>query len=122
MNQYLDGTNTCGLSHGGNTNLDEEDPKKRPKWWHNTVGYVRVGEMIKGQSLGGKSKHKPSIVNFTLMANVQEIYEPWLFEETKGRLEWEKPMATEHESSMNNKTWDITTLPLGKKPIGCKWE
>jgi hypothetical protein len=39
---------TGGPSHGGNTDLDEEDPKKRPKWWHNTIGDVRIGEMIEG--------------------------------------------------------------------------
>ena len=26
-------TDTSSPSHGGNTDLDEEDPKKRPKWW-----------------------------------------------------------------------------------------
>jgi hypothetical protein len=55
------------------------------------------------------------------MDNVQEIYEPRLFEEEKGRLEWENVMETEHESLMKNQSWDLTTLPLGKKSIGCKW-
>jgi hypothetical protein len=55
------------------------------------------------------------------MANVKEIYEPQLFEDTKGRLEWENAMETKHESLMKNQTWDLTTLPLEKKPIGCKW-
>jgi hypothetical protein len=31
-----------GPSHGGNTDLDEEDPKKRPEWWHNTIVDIRV--------------------------------------------------------------------------------
>jgi hypothetical protein len=31
-----------------------------------------------------------------------------LFEEAKGRPEWEKAMATEHESLMKNQTWDLT--------------
>jgi hypothetical protein len=30
-------------------------------------------------------------------------------------------MATEHEILMKNKTWDLTPLPLGNKPIGYKW-
>jgi hypothetical protein len=37
------------------------------------------------------------------------------------RLEWEKIMSTEHESLMKNQTWDLTTLPPGKKSIGRKW-
>jgi hypothetical protein len=30
-------------------------------------------------------------------------------------------MEAEHESLMKNQTWDLTALPSGKKPIGCKW-
>jgi hypothetical protein len=30
-------------------------------------------------------------------------------------------MDVEHESLMKNQTWDLTALPSGKKPIGCKW-
>jgi hypothetical protein len=44
-----------------------------------------------------------------------------LFEEVKGRHDWEKAMAIKHESLMKNQIWDLTTLPPGKKPIGCKW-
>jgi hypothetical protein len=55
------------------------------------------------------------------MANVQEIYEPQLFEEAKGRPEWEKAMPVKHESLIKNQTWDLIALPSGKKPIDCKW-
>jgi hypothetical protein len=55
------------------------------------------------------------------MANIQEIYEPQVFKEAKGRPEWEKAMEVEHEILMKNQTWDLTALPSGKKPIGCKW-
>lgn len=120
-NQHLDDTDIGGPSHGEHTDLDEEDSKRRPKGWHNTIGDVQIGEMIEGLSSRGKSKQKPNTVKFALLANVQEIYEPQHFEEVKGRLEWEKAMAYEHESLMENQTWDFTTIPLGKKPIGCKW-
>jgi len=111
-NQHLDGTDTAE---------DDKNPKKRPKWWHNTIGDEHISEMIEGRSSRGKSKQKPNTGNFSLMANVQEIYEPWLFEAAKGRPEWEKAMAIEHESLMKNQTSDLTALPLGKKCIGCKW-
>jgi hypothetical protein len=55
------------------------------------------------------------------MDNIQEIYEPQVFKEAKGRHEWEKPMEAEHESLMKKQTWDLKALPLGKKPIGYKW-
>lgn len=94
---------------------------RRPKWWNNIIGDVRIGEMIKGRSSRGKSIQQPSMVNFAPMANLQEIYEPQHFEEAKGRPRWEKAMASEHESLMKNQTWDLTSFPPGKKPIGCKW-
>jgi transposase InsO family protein len=62
-------------SHGGNTDFAARD-SKRPKWWHNTIGDVRIGEMIEGRSSQGKSKQQTGTVNFALMANIQEIYEP----------------------------------------------
>ena len=30
-------------------------------------------------------------------------------------------MVTEHDAHVENGTWDVTTLPLGKKLIGCTW-
>jgi hypothetical protein len=42
-------------SHGSNIDLAAKD-SKRPKWWHNTIGDVRIGEMIEGRSSRGKSK------------------------------------------------------------------
>lgn len=43
----IDDTNTCSPIHGANTDLDE-DPKKRSKWWPNTICDVQLGEMIEG--------------------------------------------------------------------------
>jgi hypothetical protein len=39
----------------------------------------------------------------------------------KGDLNGRRPWQSKHESLMKNQTWDLTTLPPGKKPIGCKW-
>jgi hypothetical protein len=61
------------------------------------------------------------MIKFSLMANVQEVYEPQVFEEEKGRPKWEKAMVIEHESLMKNETWDLITRPLRKKWIGCNW-
>jgi hypothetical protein len=67
----------------------------------------------RGMIIERKEKKKPNTINFSLMPNVREIYKPYLFEEAKGRLEWEKTMVAEHESLMKNHTWDLTTLSLG---------
>jgi hypothetical protein len=44
-----------------------------------------------------------------------------MFEEEKGKTESKKAMTTKDESIMKNQIWDLTNLPPGKKPIGCKW-
>jgi hypothetical protein len=69
-------SNDTNHSDDKDTSEDDENPKKRPKWWHNTIGDVQISEMIEGRSSRGKRKHKPNTINFALMANVQEIYEP----------------------------------------------
>jgi hypothetical protein len=77
--------------------------------------------MIEGRSSRGKRKDTTNTIKFSLMANIQEIYEPPIFEKAQGRSKWEKAMETEHESLMKTQTWDLTPLPSGKKPIGHKW-
>ena len=34
---------------------------------------------------------------------------------------WKEAINTEMESIMQNQTWVLVDLPLGSKPIGCKW-
>lgn len=34
---------------------------------------------------------------------------------------WKDAMDEEYQSLMENNTWEITTLPPGKRPIPCKW-
>jgi hypothetical protein len=117
------------LKRGGGDSKHEESsmpvisyiPRRDPSGGTTPLEMFRIGEMIKGRSSRGKRKQTTNIVNFALMANIQEIYEPQMFEEAQGRPEWEKAMAVEHESLMKNQTWDLTPLPSGKKPIGCKW-
>ena len=55
------------------------------------------------------------------MVNVQEVFEPQVFDEAKGRPGWEKAMTTRHEILMKNQTWNLIALPPRKKSIGCKW-
>ena len=34
---------------------------------------------------------------------------------------WKEAIKTETDSLNQNKTWILVDLPLGTKPIGCKW-
>ena len=35
--------------------------------------------------------------------------------------EWVKALKEEMNALKKNNTWEVVTLPMGKKPIGCKW-
>lgn len=35
--------------------------------------------------------------------------------------EWRNAMRVEMEALEKNKTWELLSLPEGKKPVGCKW-
>lgn len=37
------------------------------------------------------------------------------------RVHWEKAMKDEISSLIENRTWDIVPLPIGKNVIGCRW-
>nr|KAJ0222838.1 hypothetical protein LSAT_V11C200051890 [Lactuca sativa] len=47
--------------------------------------------------------------------------EPSSFEVAKSSVEWVKAMKSELSAIEKNKTWELVTLPQGRKPIGLKW-
>jgi len=57
------------------------------------------------------------MVNFALFADC----DPVTFEEASCDDNWVKAMDEEIQSIEKNNTWELTTLPGGKKPIGVKW-
>ena len=39
----------------------------------------------------------------------------------KDQCKWENAMQSKMSSLMKNKTWDLVSLPHGKKALPCKW-
>ena len=54
-------------------------------------------------------------------ALLAELEEPTSYVEAAGDPEWVKAMDSEIQSIEKNKTWTLTKLPTGHKPIGLKW-
>ena len=55
------------------------------------------------------------------MANLHSVFEPQTYSEAKGIPKWEHAMEAEFQSLQKNHTWTLYNLPIGKKPISCKW-
>ncbi|KAJ0575886.1 putative RNA-directed DNA polymerase [Helianthus annuus] len=53
--------------------------------------------------------------------NLNKIVEPVFYKEACKDKQWIDAMNDELFALYRNDTWDIVDLPLGKKPIGCKW-
>uniref|UniRef100_A0A2N9ILE4 BED-type domain-containing protein n=1 Tax=Fagus sylvatica TaxID=28930 RepID=A0A2N9ILE4_FAGSY len=61
------------------------------------------------------------LVSYALLTSSED---PSTFEdaiESSGNDKCMEAMVKEMESLSKNKTWELTELPKGKKPIGCKW-
>ncbi|KAL2230795.1 UNVERIFIED_CONTAM: Retrovirus-related Pol polyprotein from transposon RE2 [Sesamum indicum] len=48
-------------------------------------------------------------------------FEPRSFTEAVVHQEWKDAMQSELDALEKNHTWELTTLPEGKRTIGCKW-
>lgn len=51
----------------------------------------------------------------------QSLFEPLTYEDATVIPAWQTAMRQEFDALIANDTWDLVTLPQGKRPIGCKW-
>ena len=58
---------------------------------------------------------------FCLMNTLSATHEPTSFKQAVASQHWVDAMNTELTALEQNNTWEVTTLPSGKHPIGCKW-
>jgi hypothetical protein len=57
-------------------------------------------------------------------ATIAFLEEPQNIEEAltcENSKEWECAMQEEYDSLMANNTWTLVPLPVGRKPVSCKW-
>ena len=55
------------------------------------------------------------------IASSSSIHEPTTHSKAITDPRWIEAMQAKIQTLESNKTWEITDLPLGKKPIGCRW-
>ena len=57
----------------------------------------------------------------TFLTNLNTTPTPSSVSEALSDRKWKQAMDVEMEALNKNKTWELATLPTGKKPVGCKW-
>lgn len=55
------------------------------------------------------------------LSNLSNICEPHSYAQACKYPHWNKAMTEELRALEKNNTWELTTLPVGKKPIGSNW-
>jgi hypothetical protein len=104
--------------------LDESfEPKQAPilplpRWVHSTR--EALGDLV-----GDPSDQYQTCSQFqrasSLLAQVLETHDPETFAEASGHPDWDRTMNEECRSLMENDTWELVSLPKGRKLIKCKW-
>ncbi|KAJ0843293.1 putative RNA-directed DNA polymerase [Helianthus annuus] len=64
---------------------------------------------------------KLSPENFCFTSVLNKSLEPRSYKEAVSDPNWVRAMNEEMEALHKNNTWQLVDLPLGRKPIGCKW-
>ena len=80
-------------------------------------------------SISGTSHPLHSCISYTNLSlsyksfccAISSITEPAFYHQAVGNPKWQDAMDAEIKALEANNTWTITSLPPGKKPIGCKW-
>ncbi|KAL0435806.1 UNVERIFIED_CONTAM: Retrovirus-related Pol polyprotein from transposon RE1 [Sesamum radiatum] len=84
---------------------------QKPYWLDGFVSYSHTSKLI--------SSSNAAYLSF--VASLSILQEPRSFSEAVLHQEWRDAMNVELEALEKNKTWKLTALPSGKRPIGCKW-
>lgn len=61
------------------------------------------------------------LAQISFVASLDNTYIPRNIQEAFQLPEWTKTINEEIKVLSENRTWEITTLPKGKKSAGCKW-
>ena len=110
---------------------DQMSPSEQQQDYNNATTHVRsASDVHLTESLPLKRKIKPVVrwsdesltPRYACLAGTNEVPdEPNTPEEAINSAVWKAAMMEELSSLERNDTWELCSLPLGKKSIKCKW-
>uniref|UniRef100_A0A2N9EML6 CCHC-type domain-containing protein n=1 Tax=Fagus sylvatica TaxID=28930 RepID=A0A2N9EML6_FAGSY len=111
-----------GIDEEPHSNDQEQDSTRSDRPKRNKRPPVRYGfeDLVSYALLNATKDHRSGMV-YALLTSSED---PSTFQEaieSSEKDKWMEAMVEENESLSKNKTWELTELPKGKKPIGCKW-
>ena len=59
--------------------------------------------------------------HLAFLTTVNSIDDPTSFKSAVQHSHWHDAMYSELDVLEQNWTWTLVSLPLGKRPVGCKW-
>ncbi|KAH9303821.1 hypothetical protein KI387_008225, partial [Taxus chinensis] len=93
-----------------------------PKLCTSTLQDARMDAPPDTSTPGPRTRSKErEEVSFTLMSRVIDSNDPSTAQEALQSKAWKDAMDFEYQLVMKNNNWQLVDIPLGNKPIGCRW-
>jgi hypothetical protein len=108
---------------GSEEESEHEDSTPARPIQHSTIQHM--GNVQGGMQLRRSTRPRnPTQKELESYALHIEIDEPLIVQkafESTHAIDWKQAMDIEYESLIKNQTWELTSLPLGRRVVGCKW-
>jgi hypothetical protein len=119
-------TTTVVIDNDGNEPAEEEYiPMASGTSGDTVLLEPRKGKGQRQQKYDEIDWSKPAMKKTARLARTTVASEPSSFTEAVNHpmhsKQWEQAILDEYNSLVKNKTWTLTTLPVGRKAISCKW-
>ena len=104
---------------------DERQPNAPDSTWTDPIALLKGKRECTKKNLYPFCKyvslHRLSLAYKSFLTEIDKYKFPTIVREAIQDPKWKTPMDDEMAALEKNKTWDLVTLPEGKRTVGCKW-
>ncbi|MCO5578365.1 hypothetical protein L7F22_032206 [Adiantum nelumboides] len=93
-----------------------------PKWLVHTLRDSKLDAPLTSRTCSGSRHASYASDCYALtVSSLHDVEEPLSFDEAQNSKNWMAAMQSKYDALLENDTWNLCDLPLGKKAIGTKW-